>query len=88
MLSTNNHKNNLPEEFKRYFWDVPFDELTFERYPHFISERLLNYADLNGIKWLLSCTEKDFIKSIIVESRNLNSKTKNYWHIMLTLPND
>ena len=69
----------LPKEFKRYFWDVTFDELIFEEYPRFIAERLLNYGDLDGIKWLLSRTDKQFIKTLTDSSRNLNPKTKNYW---------
>ena len=25
-------KNNLPEEFRKYFWDCEFDELSIEKY--------------------------------------------------------
>jgi hypothetical protein len=84
MVSINRTKPVLPAAFQKYFWDVAFDELSFEKYPGFIAERLLNYGDLNAIKWLLSCTSKQFIKSLIENSRNLNAKTKNYWQIMLT----
>ena len=84
MLSINKIKPVLPPSFQKYFWDVAFDELSFEKYPGFIAERLLNYGDLNAIKWLLSCTNKQFIKSLIENNRNLNAKTKNFWQIMLT----
>jgi uncharacterized protein YaaW (UPF0174 family) len=84
MLSAHKSANYLPSAFQKYFWDVAFDELSFEKYPGFIAERLMNYGDLNAIKWLLSCTNKQFIKSLIDNNRNLNAKTKNFWQIMLT----
>jgi hypothetical protein len=84
MLSDNKQSSRLPEEFQKYFWDVAYYELTIEKYPRFIAERMLNYGDLNGIKWLLSWTDRHFIKTIVDSSRNLNAKTKNYWQIMLT----
>ena len=83
MLSNNKSTLKLPKEFQKYFWDVAFDEMSFEKYPRFIAERLLNYGGLNDIKWLLSCTGTPFIKSLVETSRNLNLKTKNFWQIML-----
>jgi len=73
----------LPGELQRYFWDVNFADLTMEKYPRFIAERILNYGDLDGIKWLLSQTDRNFIKTLVENSRNLNAKTKNYWQIVL-----
>jgi hypothetical protein len=75
--------NPLPKKFRKFFWDVSFDELTFEKYPDFIAERLLNYGDTIEIKWLLSQTNHQFLKTLLVNSRNLNAKTINYWQIML-----
>jgi len=73
----------LPKEFKRYFWDVVFDDLTTEKYPRFIAERLLNYGNLNAVKWLFSWCDRKFIKTLVDNSRNLNPKSRNYWKIML-----
>lgn len=83
MLSKNKYPHSIPEEFKKYFWDVSLDELSFEKHLRFITERFLNYGDLQAIKWIFSCTTKESIKSIVKTSRNLNVKTKNYWQIML-----
>lgn len=73
----------IPKEFRSYFWDADFDELTLEKYPRFIIERILNFGDLNSIKWLLSCTDMNFIRTVIHKSRNLNTKTRNYWQIVM-----
>lgn len=83
MLQNKKHTSKLPEFLQRYFWDVEFDDLSFDEYPTFITERILNYGDLDGIKWLLSFTSNKFLKTLVENSRNLNAKTKNYWHIML-----
>ncbi len=83
-MSLKVHTNSsLPREFQKYFWDVNFDELTFIKYPGFISERILNFGDLDGVKWLLSRTDLSFIKTLVKNSRNLNPKTKNYWQLIL-----
>jgi uncharacterized protein YaaW (UPF0174 family) len=79
----NKKTDTLPEKFRKYFWDVSFDDLSFNKYPGFIAERLLNYGDLHAMKWLLSHTEKKLIKTLTESSRNLNVKTKNYWKTIL-----
>lgn len=83
MKSNYNKASLLPAEFQKYFWDVSFSDLTLEKYPRFIAERILNFGDLNGIKWLLSRTDLNFIKTIVENSRNLNAKTRNYWQVIL-----
>jgi hypothetical protein len=84
MISEKQNSSKLPEELRKYFWDVEFDELTTEKYPRFIAERILNFGDLNGIKWLLSWADNNFIRTIVDNSRNLNAKTRNYWRLLLT----
>ena len=83
MLSENRPVSDIPEEFQKYFWDVAFDDLSLEKYPKFIAERIMNYGDLDDIRWLLKVLDRDFIRSVIKNSRNLNSKTQNYWQLML-----
>lgn len=83
MLSENRPVSGIPEEFQKYFWDVAYDDLSLEKYPKFIAERILNYGDLAAIKWLQAVFDRDFIRSVILNSRNLNPKTQNYWQLML-----
>ncbi len=35
MSSKNQNTPRLPEELKKHFWDVEFNELSFEKYPSF-----------------------------------------------------
>lgn len=75
----------LPERFKRYFWDVSFNELSFATNSRFIAERILNYGNEKDIKWLLSNLDINFLKTLVKRSRNLNVKTRNYWKLVLEL---
>ena len=73
----------LKPEFQKYFWDVDFKELSVQRYPRFIAERILNFGDTESINWLLKWADKDFLEKIIETSRNLNARTRNYWKTIL-----
>lgn len=69
----------LPAELKKYFWDCSFEELTIEKYPKFIIERILNYGKESEIKWLRKNVDGDYFKNIALTSRRLDRKTANYW---------
>mgnify|MGYP000974190068 CR=1 FL=1 len=80
MMQTN---EQLPETFEKYFWDCNFNELSLDKYKKFVVERMLNYGDIYAVRYILSNVDKSELKNIISTSRNLNSKTKNFWEIML-----
>ena len=82
-MASENYPPGIPTEFRRYFWDVEFEKLMLDENSRFIAERILNYGDLSGIKWLLSWADEQFIRNIRDNSRNLNAKTKNFWKLIL-----
>jgi len=84
MSSEEGFGSEIPEEFQKYFWDVVFEDLSFDKNRLFVAERLLNYGGSREIKWLLASTGRQFIESVIKSSRNLNPKTRNYWEVMFT----
>lgn len=73
----------VPVKFKKYFWDCDIDDLTWNSYPFFITERILQYGNSESIEWLLNVIEIDFLKTVLKKSRNLDKKTLNYWKIIL-----
>lgn len=83
MLTGTGHNTEIPETFRKYFWDVEFDDLSLEKYPKFIAERIMNYGDLAAVNWLQSVLDREFIRSVVMNSRNLNPKTKNYFELVL-----
>jgi hypothetical protein len=86
MLTGTGHNTEIPETFRKYFWDVSFEDLSLVKNRTFITERLLNYGDLESVRWLKATVGVDFIRSVVIKSRNLNPKTLNYWQLMLNIP--
>jgi len=72
----------IPDEFKKYFWDCDFNEITWEVYSFFITERILKFGNSESIEWLLNKINRNYIKSVLKKSRNLDKKTINYWEII------
>ena len=73
----------LPPELKKYFWDCRFEELRLSQHAFFITERILNFGNIQTVKWLLTAIDKDFLMQVVETSRNLDPKTRNYWKIVL-----
>jgi len=83
MLANNRHTSELPEELRRYFWDVDPNELSFKENSRFIAERILNFGNLDDVKWLFARIDIQDISTLLINSRNLNNKTRNFWQTML-----
>jgi hypothetical protein len=74
----------LPVEFKKYFWDCKFDELKWETYKIYITERLLNFGDMKAVDWIKSNLSDKEILNIVNTSKSIDAKTKNYWNFILS----
>ena len=76
----------LPSFLKKYFWDVNFKELDFEKYPAYISERILEYGNVKAVKWLLRNVSKQDLKKIIIKTYQLSPKSANFWALFFNIP--
>ena len=74
-----------PYFLKKYFWDVNFASLDLKRDQLYIITRLLEYGDIEAIRWLLKTVKPGKIKEIILQSRELSLKTVNFWHLFFNL---
>lgn len=74
----------LPENLGKYFWDCNFEDLKIDQYEVFISERILNFGDMDSLKWLFGRINKRFLIDVVNTSRNLNKKTRSYWLTILS----
>lgn len=77
---------SLPKFLKKYFWDVEFKELDFERDKEFVIKRLLEYGDPNALAWLLKKVKKETIKNILFKKRGFSLKSANFWAVFFSLP--
>ena len=71
-----------PKILSKYFWDCYFEELDLDKHLFFIAERLLNYGNIQAIRWLIKEAGHSYISKVIKKSRCLDAKTKNYWKLM------
>ncbi len=86
-MRTENHRiQNLPDEFKIYFWDVVWEDLTenIERYQSFVVSRLVDKGDCEVIKWLKGLYSEHEIARIVAHSRMVSKKTHLFWERYLT----
>src|SRR4030042_2489119 len=82
-VKRNRKSVKIPDRFRKYFWDCVFDKLTFYEYDIFITERLLNFGNMDSVKWLLSRIDRERLRDVVETSRNLTKKTRNYWKTIL-----
>jgi len=75
----------MPLFLKKYFWDVDFSGLDFRENPGYITARILEYGDAKAIKWLFGASQKNEIKKVVMKSRQLSSKTANFWSLFLNI---
>ena len=78
-MSVEDQHKNLPESFRKYFWDCDFDDLSVQKYPKFILERVLNFGSLKDIQWIKHQVGDEYFRKIATQSRRLDKKTLNYW---------
>lgn len=69
----------LPEEFKKYFWDVDFKKLSFKKYKEFIAGRIIHFGNLIAIKWLIHNAGIPFIREVAKTDREMDKKSRNFW---------
>lgn len=78
----------LPGFLKRYFWDTDFLKLHKENHSQFIIERILEYGDKKDVKWLRNNFNHKEIKKALYNSRNISSKSANFWQLVFNLNKD
>ena len=75
----------IPSYFKSYFWDVDFTLLDPIKDSSFIIKRSLDRGNTNSIKWILNNYSKENIKKVILKSRDISTKTANFWGDFLNI---
>lgn len=70
---------------ERYFWDIDFSKLDVEKNSEYIIARILEYGDLEAIKWLLETYHRKMIKKVLMSRRGFSNKTANFWSKILDI---
>ncbi len=77
--------DKLPIQFKKYFWDVHFDQLYLSRHKNFILGRILLYGDTEAIKFILKNFNISDVEEFLSKKGNdlLDSRSRNFWNILV-----
>lgn len=72
----------------KYFWDIDFQNLDFEKRAYYVIERLLEYSDIEGLKWLFKKYSREKIIETFKTSRTLSKKCANFWSLYFNIPKE
>lgn len=79
---------SLPKFLEKYFWDVDFSKLEKKNHPFFIIERILEYGDKKAVNWMEENFSSNQIKKVLSNSKNLSSRSANFWQIIFNMKRD
>jgi hypothetical protein len=74
----------LPEELRRFFWDVDPAGLDPQRHKSYIIERVLEFGDEKAVHWLFNVYSPADVAAILESSRSLSMKSRSFWRLRLS----
>jgi len=69
----------VPERFRTLFWDTRIDRIHLRRNARYIIERVLELGDMDAMEWLQRVYAVQNIIDVLLTSRNLTNKSRNFW---------
>ena len=78
---THGEKHSLPESFRKYFWDVDWNDLNqhADTYEDFILCRIADKGDLEAARWLAGRVPAKRIADAVDRSRTVSEKSRRFW---------
>ena len=78
----------LIDTLQSLFWDVDFLTLDVKKHLIFIIERVLEFGDREAVQWLFKNYTPAEISGVVLHSRRLSPKSKNFWALKFNLWNN
>ena len=69
----------LPRELHRFFWDTDATALDIKADASYIIARLLEYGTIAAVQWLQKAYPTKKIVTVLLQSRSVSSKSRNFW---------
>ncbi len=69
----------VPDEFRRLFWDARTKDIHLKRNAAYVIERVLEFGDLDELKWIQKIYTTQRIIQVLASSRALSAKSRNFW---------
>jgi hypothetical protein len=71
--------DSIPERIKRLFWDVDKEKIDIKDHRSFIIRRIMNFGNMDDMKWMLRVYTSDEIIEVVKKSRGLSRKSAYFW---------
>ncbi|MCI0468824.1 MAG: hypothetical protein L0Y62_02020 [Nitrospirae bacterium] len=71
----------LPDRFSSLFWDVCIKNINIKKNANYIIERILEYGDLDAIAWMQQVYAWQTIIDVLLISRSISAKSRNFWEL-------
>lgn len=69
-------------EKQELFWDVNLAQMDENAHKRFIVKRILQFGDMDDLRWALSFYGHDAVRVIFISSADqLDKKSQNYWRL-------
>ncbi len=78
----------LPQSLREYFWDTPFDQLSWERDRDLVIRRLLTAGSWGTILWLRRQAGDAALRNWLIAHRGraLSGRQLRFWSLVLKVP--
>ncbi len=80
--------DDIPDYVRTYLWDVNLEELSLQKHSKFIIERVLEYGDMNALKWLESNFKREEITEVLKNSKRISPKTGSLYALYFDIPRE
>ena len=78
----------IPKNLKHIFWDTNIQNIDKEKHKQYIIDRVLEYADFDGDKWIEGIYTKSEIVECIKDSKTISIKTANMYSLIYNIPQE
>lgn len=78
----------LPCKIRKFFWEYSEIEIDIQKNWFFIIERLLEYGDIEAVKWVFGQFDQNQLVEVVKSTRNLSQKTVSMWQNYFNLPKE
>lgn len=75
----------IPAHLKKYFWEVDTKKLDPRKHPEYVIARILEYGDVEPVRWMLKIFDQKTIKKTLRQRRGFSVPTANFWKIYFNL---
>ncbi len=79
---------SLPDYITKYLWDTDLNSLDQTQHSAFIIERVLEFGDMDAIKWVDATYPKEVILDVLKCSKRLSAKTGNFFALYYQVPKE